>query len=206
MSHLIIGLTGGIASGKTTVANLLGHYGIDIIDADIVARDVVAPGSSALAQISQHFGPDILSPDGSLNRSELRQLIFSDAEHKTWLNNLLHPLIRQQIATELSLATSPYCLLVAPLLIENNMQSMVDLILVVDSNEQDQLARTMARDHSSEQQVKAIIAAQVSRDQRLIEANDIIHNNGSIEHLTQDVKKIHDKYQQLVYDRIENKK
>ena len=138
MSHLIIGLTGGIASGKTTVANLLGQYGIDIIDADIVARDVVAPGSSALSQISQHFGPDILSPDGSLNRSELRQLIFSDAEHKTWLNNLLHPLIRQQIATELSLATSPYCLLVAPLLIENNMQSMVDLVLVVDSNEQDQ--------------------------------------------------------------------
>jgi len=206
MSKLIIGLTGGIASGKTTVANLFEQYGIDIIDADIVARDVVAPGTLALAEITQYFGQTIIATDGSLDRAQLRQLIFSNGEHKTWLNNLLHPLIRQKIATDLTNASSPYCLLVAPLLIENSMQSMVDLVLVVDSAEQTQLQRTMVRDNSSEQQVKAIMAAQASRNDRLTCADDIVTNNGSLELLSQDVKKLHDKYQQLVYDKIEKNK
>ena len=200
MSRLIIGLTGGIASGKTTVANLFAAHNIDVIDADIVAREVVAPNTPALAQISQHFGQSILQSDGSLNRAKLRELVFSNQHHKEWLNGLLHPLIRQQVSQQLTNATSPYCLLVAPLLIENKMQAMVDIVLVVDSEEQAQLERTMTRDNSSEQQVRSIMSAQISRQKRLAAADDVIKNIGTIKVLTNDVKKLHYKYQRLAQD------
>ena len=198
MSQLVIGLTGGIASGKTTVANIFADYGVDIVDADIVAREVVACGTPTLAKIAEHFGPSVICGARSLNRSVLRQLIFSNSDHKQWLNDLLHPLIRQEITQQLKLATSPYCLLVAPLLIENNMQNMVSRILVVDSVEQTQVERTMQRDSTSEQQVKSIIAAQASRSKRLTLSDDIIENNGTINGLTNDVKKLHDKYTALI--------
>ncbi|NRA83023.1 MAG: dephospho-CoA kinase [Gammaproteobacteria bacterium] len=198
MSDLIIGLTGGIASGKTTVADLFAqHFAIDIVDADIVAREVVAPNSPALIEIAQHFGSQLINDDGSLDRSKLRQLVFSDQANKQWLNALLHPMIRTQISLQLSQTSSAYCLLVAPLLLENSMQSMVDVVLVVDSEEQAQVARTMARDNSDEQQIKSIMAAQIDRQQRLQQADDIIKNIGTINGLTNDIKKLHHKYTRL---------
>lgn len=129
---LIIGLTGGIASGKTTVANLFQeHFSIDIVDADIIARQVVEVGTPGLSAIIEHFGEDILQDDGHLNRSALRERIFADPKEKQWLNATLHPLINQQMAEQLKLVTSPYGLLVVPLLIENQLQSMVDRVLVL---------------------------------------------------------------------------
>lgn len=200
MSRLIIGLTGGIASGKTTVANLFAQYNVDIVDADVVAREVVAPNTPALAKICRHFGDAVLQSDGSLNREKLRELVFSSDPHKEWLNALLHPLIREQMSQQLKDATSPYCLFVAPLLIENNLQSMVDIVLVVDSEEQAQLERTISRDNSSEQQVRAIMSSQVGRNKRLKAADDVIKNTGTINRLTNDVKKLHHKYQRLAQD------
>lgn len=191
---MIVGLTGGIASGKTTVANLFTALGIDIVDADIVAREVVAPGTPALDEIKQHFGKSVIHQDGSLNRTVLRDIIFSDESAKTWLNQLMHPLIRQTISEQLANTTSPYAILVAPLLLENNMQSMVSRVLVIDAPEHSQIERTMTRDNSSEEQARAIISSQFTRQQRLELADDVIKNNGMINNLTDDVKKLHDSY------------
>lgn len=192
---LIVGLTGGIASGKTTVANLFQqHFSIDIVDADIIARDVVAQGTKGLAAIVEHFGPDILHRDGSLNRTALRERIFTDATEKSWLNQLLHPLINQKMSEALQKVTSPYALLVVPLLIENQLQSMVDRILVIDVDEQTQIERTQARDKVSKQQVLAILSAQASRAERLAFADDVIENNSQNQRLLPQITKLHKKY------------
>jgi dephospho-CoA kinase len=127
VSQIIIGLTGGIGSGKTTIANMFATLGIDIIDADIIAREVVQPNSPALGQIKQHFGDKVIFADGNLNRALLREKIFSCNHEKKWLNDLLHPLIRQSITSQLEQATSPYCLLVAPLLIENKLNALAKI-------------------------------------------------------------------------------
>jgi len=200
MSRLIIGLTGGIASGKTTVANLFSDLGVEIVDADIVAREVVAPGSIALQQIARKFGQDILLAGGGLDRGALRQIIFSDDSAKAWLNQLMHPLIRETIVQQLSQTTSCYSILVAPLLLENNMQSLVSRVLVVDTDEQRQIERTMSRDNSDKAQVQAIMSSQMLRTKRLALADDIIKNNGMINNLTSDVKKLHDSYTASVKD------
>ena len=172
---IIIGLSGGIASGKTTVANLFNeHFNIDIVDADIVAREVVALGSDGLKQITEHFGESILLDDGTLNRSRLRELIFSDPKEKQWLNDLLHPMIRDKIDSDLSKITSPYGLLVAPLLVENQMQGMTDRVLIVDVPAEVQIERTMSRDNVSREQVASILKSQASREQRLAVADDVI--------------------------------
>ncbi|MCG3729954.1 dephospho-CoA kinase [Vibrio cincinnatiensis] len=192
---LIVGLTGGIASGKTTVANLFQqHFSIDIVDADIIARDVVAQGTKGLAAIVEHFGPDILHRDGSLNRTALRERIFTDATEKSWLNQLLHPLINQKMSEALQKVTSPYALLVVPLLIENQLQSMVNRILVIDVDEQTQIERTQARDKVSKQQVLAILSAQASRAERLAFADDVIENNSQNQRLLPQITKLHKKY------------
>lgn len=185
MSKMIIGLTGGIGCGKTTVSNFFAELGIDVIDADIAARIVVQPGKHALLAIEQRFGSDIITADGQLNRAKLRHQIFTKPDDKTWLNNLLHPLIRQEIISQIRTAKSDYCLLVAPLLLENKLDKLVDRVLVVDVDEASQIARTIARDASSEAEVKRIIASQIPREQRLKEADDIIKN----EHIT--LKEIH---------------
>lgn len=200
---MIIGLTGGIASGKTTVANMFIDLGIEVVDADIVAREVVEPGTPALQQISEHFGQSVLSPDGSLDRKALRNIIFSDEQAKTWLNNLLHPLIRNTIVEQLQNTTSPYSILVAPLLLENNMQTLVSRVLVVDTEISTQIERTIARDNSDISQAKAIISAQIARDKRLALADDVIKNNGMINNLTNDVKKLHDGYLACIQDGTE---
>ncbi|PMN05071.1 dephospho-CoA kinase [Vibrio splendidus] len=192
---IIIGLSGGIASGKTTVANLFNeHFNIDIVDADIVAREVVAVGSDGLKQITDHFGEAILLEDGALNRSKLRELIFSDPTEKQWLNDLLHPMIRNKIDSDLSKVTSPYGLLVAPLLVENQMQSMADRVLIVDVPTEIQIERTMSRDNVSREQVASILKSQASREQRLAVADDVIKNHTKNQELLPQITDLHQKY------------
>lgn len=192
---IIIGLSGGIASGKTTVANLFNeHFNIDIVDADIVAREVVAVGSDGLKQITDRFGETILLEDGSLNRSKLRELIFSDPTEKQWLNDLLHPMIRNKIDSDLSKVTSPYGLLVAPLLVENQMQGMADRVLIVDVPSEVQIERTMNRDNVSREQVVSILKSQASREQRLAVADDVIKNHTKNQELLPQITDLHQKY------------
>jgi len=195
---VVIGLTGGIGSGKTTIADFFADLGIDIIDADIAARKVVEPKSSALVQISQHFGLQFIQADGTLNRSLLRSRIFSNDTDKLWLNNLLHPLIRQTMLNEIQQSKSPYCLLVAPLLIENNLQSLVQRILVIDISEVEQIKRAVLRDPSSKEEIIRIIASQIPRKQRLKYADDIIDNSKSDLSIIKDsVIKLDQKYHNL---------
>ncbi|MBU2425850.1 MAG: dephospho-CoA kinase [Gammaproteobacteria bacterium] len=202
MSNFIVGLTGGIGSGKTTVANLFAKLGISLVDADIVARQVVAPGQPALAAIAQQFGPEILLADGKLNRALLRQHIFSDATAKEWLDQLLHPLIRQQMLQQLQDATSSYVLLVAPLLIENGLTRYIDQLLVVDIEPKTQLLRTTVRDGVSEQQVTAIMAAQCDRSQRLQLADQIINNDQDTAVLPEKVLALHQIYLALAAEKL----
>lgn len=195
MADYVVGLTGGIGSGKTTITNLFIDYGITIVDADIVAREVVTPPSKALAEITAHFGADILFPNGQLERRKLRDIIFADQEEKNWLNHLLHPLIRAEIIKQLKQASSPYVILVAPLLLENNLQTYVNTILVIDVDESTQISRTCKRDKVSEAHVKQIIASQISRKERLTMADDIIDNQHlSMSEIKQQVAKLHEKY------------
>ena len=203
MSDFIVGLTGGIGSGKTTVTNIFASLGIDIIDADIIAREVVAKGSPALTAIKEHFGSDIIQTDGQLNRAMLRQKIFANEADKHWLNGLLHPLIRKQIVTQARVSSSPYCIIVAPLLIENNLTTLVNRVLVVDVKETTQVSRTIARDNNSEKQVEAIINSQVSRKIRQEHADDLLNNDDCLmEDLESAVTKLHHTY--LAYAVQEN--
>jgi dephospho-CoA kinase len=198
MSQFVIGLTGGIGSGKSTVADLFADLGIKVIDTDIIAREVVAPGQEALNAIISRFGKNILDQQGQLDRRQLRDRVFSEPEHKTWLNNLLHPLIRQQMLEQTRQATSSYCILAIPLLVENKLQTLVDRVLVVDVSESTQLSRTVRRDNNSEQQVRNIMQAQASRQQRLALADDVIYNDGDPTELAPQVKKLHNHYLALV--------
>lgn len=192
---LVVGLTGGIASGKTTVANLFQqHFAIDIIDADIVARQVVEPGTPGLAAIIEHFGSGILDNTGQLNRRALRERVFSTPSDKEWLNHTLHPLINDRMLAQIQQISSPYGLLVVPLLVENQLQSMVDRVLVVDVDEDTQLIRTMARDQVTQQQAQAILAAQATRAQRLAIADDVIKNNTENPQLLSQITELHQKY------------
>ncbi|WP_318475789.1 dephospho-CoA kinase [Photobacterium leiognathi] len=198
---LVIGLTGGIGSGKTTVANLFADtYGIDIIDADIVAREVVKPSTFGLDAIVEKCGKEILLEDGTLNRAKLRDAIFSQPELKTWLNNLLHPLIREKMQQDINQSQSPYCLLVVPLMVENNLQTMTHRLLVVDVDEQLQIERTQQRDNVSVEQIKNILASQASRDQRLDAADDVITNNGDNKALVSQVEQLHLQYLKMSQD------
>lgn len=179
MAKFIVGLTGGIGSGKTTIANMFVDLGIDIIDADVIARQVVQPNSKALQAIAQHFGSEFISQDGELNRALLRTEVFSHEKSKLWLNNLLHPLIRQTLLDEIESSQSRYCMLVAPLLLENKLDKLVNTVLVVDISQELQLSRTLARDPSSKDEILAIINSQISRESRLAAADHIIDNSSS---------------------------
>lgn len=192
-----MGLTGGIGCGKSTVTALFAKLGVQYVDADIVAREVVQPGTACLAAICQHFGNNIVNQAGELDRAALRQRVFSNAADKAWLEQLLHPAIRQQLLTQLAALTSPYALLVAPLLLENKLQHLVQRVLVIDLAEDLQRQRAMARDNSSEQQINAIMAAQISRTGRLQLADDIITNDSSIADLAPQVARLHQQYLQL---------
>lgn len=173
----VVGLTGGIGSGKTAVSDYLATQSIEIVDADVISRQVVAPKEPALIQIKDHFGEHVINTDGSLNRSALREIIFQDAEHKQWLNQLLHPLIRQHILQALEQSKSLYTLLVAPLLFENNLDALTDTTILVDTTQVLQLSRTMSRDQVTQEQVEAIIASQMSREERCRRAQHILLND-----------------------------
>ncbi|MGR5300223.1 dephospho-CoA kinase [Vibrio alfacsensis] len=191
----VIGLTGGIASGKTTVANLFKQqFQIDIVDADIVAREVVEPGTSGLNAIISHFGDNIVHDDQTLNRAKLREKIFSNPEEKAWLNALLHPMIREKMMEDLEQVTSDYALLVVPLLFENKLDSLCDRVLVVDVEPETQIARTVKRDNVSEEQARAILASQASRQQRLALADDVVRNNPNDPNLLLQITDLHQKY------------
>ena len=190
----VVGLTGGIGSGKSTVAGMFAALEIDLIDADVAAREVVAPGTTALAEIVEHFGPDILMADGSLDRRKLRRVIFHQEQEKHWLETLLHPLIRRWLTQQISDRRSTYCLLISPLLLETGQAEMVDRILVVDVSVETQISRTLARDGGEERTVRAIIAAQIGRSQRLEHGDDIIDNELPVRSLRQRVEKLHQQY------------
>ena len=191
----VIGLTGGIASGKTTVANLFKQqFKIDIVDADIVAREVVEPGTPGLNAIIEHFGADIVRDDQMLDRAKLRERIFSNPEEKAWLNGLLHQMIREKMIEDLEQVTSDYALLVVPLLVENKLDSLCDRVLVVDVDPQTQISRTVKRDNVSEEQAKAILASQASREQRLALADDVVKNNPDDPDLLLQITDLHEKY------------
>lgn len=191
----VIGLTGGIASGKTTVANLFKQqFKIDIVDADIVAREVVQPGTPGLNAIVEHFGADIVRDDQTLDRAKLREKIFSNPEEKAWLNGLLHPMIREKMTEDLEQVTSDYALLVVPLLVENKLDSLCDRVLVVDVDPQTQISRTVKRDNVSEEQANAILASQASREQRLTLADDVVKNNPDDPDLLLQITDLHEKY------------
>ena len=194
----VIGLTGGIASGKTTVANLFHDlYGIEIVDADIVAREVVEPGGEGLKAIEERYGSNILLADGTLNRAKLREYIFTSDEEKTWLNQLLHPMIRRKMRADMTKVSSPYALLVIPLMVENNLKNLTNRVLVVDVDEQTQRQRTMDRDQVPVEQVDSILAAQASRSQRLAIADDVIENNATNEELLPQITELHQKYLEM---------
>jgi len=191
---LIIGLTGGIGSGKSEACKRFAKRGITIVDADIVAREVVGPDRTALTQICTHFGADIINSTGQLNRSKLRTIIFSNPEEKQWLESLLHPLINTEIRHQLANATSAYAILASPLLLETTQFQLVDRVLVIDTSEQLQLERASHRDQNNEEQIKAIMQTQLSRQERCARANDIIQNHGDIHELDAQVEKLHQLY------------
>ncbi|NOI76340.1 dephospho-CoA kinase [Vibrio coralliilyticus] len=194
----VVGLTGGIASGKTTVANLFqSQFGIEIVDADVVAREVVEPGSEGLKAIEERWGSGILLHDGTLNRAKLREVIFANEEEKAWVNGLLHPMIREKMQADIAKVTSPYGLLVIPLMVENNLQSLADRVLVVDVDKQTQMQRTVERDGVPLEQVESILAAQASRTQRLAIADDVIKNNATNQELLPQITELHQKYLEI---------
>jgi len=177
----IIGLTGGIGSGKSLVAARFAELGITVVNADTVAREVVARGAPALDAIRTHFGEDIVLPNGELDRRKLRGIIFADAGEKKWLENLLHPIIRVRIIDQLHSATSPYAILESPLLLETDQHLLVEKIIVVDVDEATQIARASIRDGSDITQIKHIIASQMPRTEKLQNADFVIDNSGSKE-------------------------
>ncbi|WP_445494518.1 dephospho-CoA kinase [Photorhabdus sp. SF281] len=193
----IIALTGGIGSGKTTIANAFAALGVPLVDADIIAREVVAPGTPALQAITEHFGHDILMPDGSLNRALLRQKVFANEQEKQWVNQLLHPLIHQETRHQLEQIIAPYVIWVIPLLVENNAGHLADRILVVDVSPEVQISRVATRDGISYQQVENILAAQVSRSERLAYADDVIQNHDNVQVIAPRVAELHQQYLRL---------
>lgn len=189
----VIGLTGGIGSGKSTVARLFGELGIHWVDADDVARQVVEPGTPALEQIRQHFGDRILDPQGGLDRAALRAIVFRDPDQRTWLEGLLHPLIRQELQRQLvpEHYDQAYSILVSPLLLETDQHTMVQNIVVIDVPVETQIARTMARDNNDRSQVERIIAAQMPREEKLKKADEVIDNDVSLNDVKRQVEAIH---------------
>ena len=197
-SKMIVGLTGGIGSGKTAVSDRFAALGIKIVDADIASRVVVEHGKPALAQIAEHFGADILQTDGTLDRASLREKIFATPSKRHWLEQLLHPLINEYVFAELDNAESDYAMLTNPLLFETGHYKRCKRILVVDVPVELQVQRTVQRDSNSESQVRAIIAAQISREDRLAKADDVIVNDKDLVHLDSEVERLHTKYLALV--------
>lgn len=194
---LTIGLTGGIGSGKSTVADLFKALAIPVYDTDAIARQLVEPGEPALEEIVKLFGDSILDKAGNLDRQKLKQQIFNNENDRQKLESILHPRILKLLQTKINNCDAPYCIAVIPLLVEHHWQQFVDRVLVVDVSEDTQLNRTHQRDKIPESLIKTIISSQVSRNTRLAAADDVIDNNLGIENLKPQVKRLHDKYLEL---------
>lgn len=190
----IVGLTGGIGSGKSTVSGLFAQHHIPIIDADQASRIVVEPYRPALQKISKYFGSKVIDSNGQLNRSALRNIIFNSSEQRIWLENLLHPLIAEEIQRQLSQAQGPYIILMSPLLLESGQAKYVHRVLVIDVPEAVQLERTQQRDQVTQEQIQAIMQSQWTRAQRLEKADEVIENINSIEELEKQVEQLHRRY------------
>lgn len=192
-----VGLTGGIACGKTTVADMFAALGAQIIDTDELARDVVEPGEPALESVIEHFGSAILDDDGRLDRRALRRLVFSDPEKRHLLEQIIHPAIRQRMIESSAIVRGPYQVLIIPLLVESHSDGHVDRVLVVDCDEEVQIRRLMNRDHESRETAENMLAAQISRQDRLDHADDIIDGGSNLEALQQRVKQLDQYYREL---------
>jgi dephospho-CoA kinase len=191
---LIIGLTGGIGCGKSTVAGYFAQHGIPVIDADQIARELVAPGNPALQEIANAFGPDMLLADGSLNRPQLRRRVFADPSQRRRLEAILHPRIYTEMRRRSQALQAPYCIWVIPLLLETGKTALTDRVLVVDAPESIQRQRVLARAGMDEDTLEAILRSQVSRSERLQAADDVIVNNADLAHLQQQVTALHHQY------------
>ena len=190
-----VGLTGGIGCGKSSAAKIFASLGAAVIDTDEIAHQLTSLGQPALKTIAASFGNEYLQSDGNLDRKQIRQLIFSDKTAKTKLENILHPLIKQQVINELNKCTAPYVLVVVPLLLETeNYNDLIQRVLVIDCTEDQQVTRTMARSHLSLQEVQAIMATQVLRNKRLALADDVITNTSNLESLRTQILQLHETY------------
>lgn len=192
-----VGLTGGIGSGKSTVARLFARLGVEVFDADAAAREVVEPPSAALDAIRERHGPEILTATGMLDRPRLRRLVFDDSAERKWLEDLLHPLIGERLRRQITASKSAYHLLVSPLLLETSQRQFVDRVLVVDVSRDTQLRRSLLRDSGDRATIEAIINAQIRRDQRLAAADDIIDNEAVEDALPARVQSLHRLYLKL---------
>ena len=195
MANYVVGVAGGIGSGKTAVSDRFAELGIVVVDADVASRDVVRPGEPGLAAIAERYGGAVINGDGELNRAALRERIFRDPDERRWVERLLHPAINRLIAERLAAATSPYAMLVNPLMRARDHRA--HRILVVDVPEDVQVARTTARDSVDETQARAIIASQLPRQERLAFADDVILNDGELADLDSAVKNLHARYLEL---------
>lgn len=194
---LVIGLTGGIGSGKTAASDYFASLGITIVDADLASRSVVQPGQPALKKIAEQFGDNMINTDGNLNRSALRELVFADKQALKALEAITHPAIRTELLDQLEQSQSPYTILVSPLLLETNQHQLTDRVLLIDAEEQAQLDRTVQRDKVPSTQVEAIMAAQMPRTARLSKANDIALNDGDLAALHAKLDTLHQTYLEL---------
>lgn len=194
---LRIGLTGGIASGKTTVANYFADLGVPVIDTDVIAREVVAPGAPTLDEIRDAFGDEIFQLDGTLDRRALRKLVFADDARRRQLEDILHPRIRDAVYQRVAETVGPYLIIVVPLLFGSPMTDFMDRVLVVDCSEEVQLRRLLARDTENEAQARRIIASQASREERLSIADDVVQNDGDMADTRQRVETLHNEYLRL---------
>ncbi len=197
----VLGITGGIGSGKTAVSDRFQALGVDVIDADLCSRVVVEKGRPALAKIAERFGSMILTADGELDRAELRSIIFRDHNEKKWLESLLHPLIGEEVFNQLAAASSEYVILASPLLVESQQNLICDKVLVVDVPEDTQITRTCARDGNDVEQVKSIIQSQADRETRLAAASDVIENTQGFEFLDESVNELHKVYTSLAREK-----
>jgi dephospho-CoA kinase len=194
---LVVGLTGGIGSGKTTVANLFAKLGAPVIDADEQARLFTKPDSPVFMDIIDHFDEPLLQEDGTLDRSLLRQIIFAQPDQRHWLENLLHPLIIAAMEDKIRHTSYPYCILVIPLLLETGPYPFIDRILVIDTTVENQRKRVLERDKHAAELIQSIIDTQITREARQSLAHDLIQNDGVPSHLAPQVEKLHDLYLSL---------
>lgn len=201
---LVIGVTGGIGSGKSALTREFERLGITVVDADVVAREVVAVDSPVLDQIKDQFGVDILLDTGELNRVKLRELIFNDEQKKQTLNRIMHPAIRDELISQLTMANSPYVILSAPLLLENNLDKYTNKVVVVDVSVATQVERAAKRDDVSQQQIKAIIASQIDRDSRTKQADYLVSNEGDIAQLAEQAEQLNTEFLRLSADMFIN--